>query len=179
MTRELDLSDELAAWAETASYSVTPGTQRDDGRTSLSGNLGEFRLFVGYDTNGWVAVTRSERMEEEHFVLATPTVEVAEKYLLGYLGRVIRNIHRLPRLRLPAGESMIADGFTLTHAIFGGGDRYALADSNGTIAVSSTDRVTATMELVRLSYYLLLSFEDLRASYLNLDGSPLTSLAAK
>ena len=86
MTRVIEVSQRLEQWAKLADYAVTSGARRPDGRPVFWSALGETRLFVGRNQDGWLVITDSDRMESESFILAAPSIDTIEKYLFGRFG---------------------------------------------------------------------------------------------
>lgn len=174
MTEPVEISPQLEEWAGRADYALTPGVRTDDGRAVFWASLGEIRLFIGRTDEGWFVITDSDRMGPEHFILAAPSMVTIEKYLLGRFYPAIRSKLNLPRIRVPVAPDELPAGYSIDTRQFEGVGRLALIASDGsTVAVSSTDRVTGTAELVRLSLFSTASNEDIAASALDLDGKPL------
>src|SRR6185312_4211667 len=101
MTNGIQISPRLEQWAKLADYALTPGSQTTDGRPVFWSALGEIRLFIGKNQDGWLVVTDSDRMESESFVLAASSMDAIEKYLFGRFCMYIRNSRGLPRVRVP------------------------------------------------------------------------------
>lgn len=175
MKPSLTVSEEIVSWAEMAGYGIKQGTETDDGRVMFTAGLGEIRKFVDREVDGWITVKDSDRLGPEYTVFAAFHTEVIERYFLDVCGRTIRSERKLPRLRIPMTSDRIAEGFVLAPKGFRGEERLALqaSDGGGVIAFSRRDPIIATFDLVRLSYLLRASTEDIKASFLNTSGSPL------
>ena len=174
MTDHIDVSPELKRWAELAGYSVNPGSRTADGRAVFWASLGEIRLLIGRNPDGWFVITDSDRMEAEQFVLAAPSMTTIEKYLFGRFCLSIRSKRGLPRVRVPitADESVLH--FRIATQKFEGIERFTLIASDGsTTAVGSADRATGTAELKKLALYLIATIDEIEASAVDPDGKPI------
>ncbi|WP_082459702.1 MULTISPECIES: TNT antitoxin family protein [unclassified Mycobacterium] len=174
MTDTIRVSKRLAQWAELAGYTLTPGDCTDDGRAILWAASGEIRLFIGQNDASWFIVTDSDRMGPEHFVLAAPSMDAIEKYLYGRFCLHIRSARGLPRVGVPVSDSGFVSTYSIEARDFEGTQRFALVASDGsTLAVSSSDKVTATAELRKLALYLTATIDQIEESAIDPDGKPL------
>jgi hypothetical protein len=134
---------------------------------------GEVRHFIGFD-DGWYVVTDSDRMGSEHFILAAPSMTTIERYLFGRFCLSIRSNADLPRVHAPTSTDGISAHFSIETRCFEGVDRFALIDTDGSIAaISSADKVTARAELTKLALYLTATIDQIEASAFDPDGKPL------
>jgi hypothetical protein len=174
MTDGLEISPRLERWAQLAGYSLTQGSRTADGRAVLWASLGEIRLLIGRNQEGWFVISDSDRMEAENFVLAAPSMTTIEKYLFGRFTLTIRSNESLPRVRVPIPVENGSMPFRIATKTFEGIERFALIGlDDSTIAVSSADRVTAAAELNKLSRYLTATIDEIEASATNPGGEPL------
>jgi hypothetical protein len=174
MTESIEISAELKKWGELAGYKLAHGTNPNDGVAVFSASLGETRILIRRNNTGWFVITDSDRMGPEQFILATPSMATVERYFFGKFGLAIRSLRNLPRVRVPVSAEKLSPGFRLETRIFDGVERWALiALDDSTVAVGSTDQVTGTAELVRLSLYLSSTIDEIIASVLDPDGKPL------
>lgn len=174
MNTHIEISARLTEWGNIAGYTLTPGSRSEDGRAIFWASLGEIRLFIGRNDRGWFVVTDSDRMGPEHFILAAPSMDTIEKYFFGRFCQVIRRKRELPRLRIPVLREQLAPNFHIDIRDFEGVDRLTLISSDGAaVAVSSSDSVTGTAELVKLSFFLNVSIDEIVASCLDQNGKPL------
>ncbi|WP_082975786.1 TNT antitoxin family protein [Mycobacterium sp. E2238] len=174
MTDCIEISTRLEQWAGRVGYTLTPGNRTDDGRAVLWAAVGEIRLFIGKNDDGWFVVTDSDRMGAEHFILAAPSMAIIEKYLFGRFCLRIRNAKGLPRVSVPTRDNGLPSSYSIELRDFEGVQRFALIASDGsTVAISSADRVTANAELRRLALYVPATVEQIEASAVDPDGKPL------
>ncbi|WP_082974684.1 TNT antitoxin family protein [Mycobacterium sp. 1245805.9] len=174
MTDHIEISPQLEQWAKQADYALTPASSTSDGRAVFWASLGEIRLLIGKNHGGWFVVTDSDRMGSEHFILAAPTMTTIEKYFFGRFALSIRSIRGLPRVRVAIPPEEKSAGFSIDTRSFDGVQRFALIASDGaTVAVSSSDKVTARAELTKLAVYLTATIEEIEASAVDPDGKPL------
>jgi hypothetical protein len=174
MTDAVTISQAVVQWAELAGCEAWQGAQADDGRAVLSWNLGEMRYIIGNTQDGWLTVNQSDRLGPEDLVLSSPTIDVVDKYLLAKLGSTIRERRDLPRLKFPTSSDGIYDGYRIQQKEFDGTPRYTLFDAVGSIvAFSGFGQLVANLELVRLSYHLESTLDEIKISYLEENGSPL------
>ncbi|GAB1815540.1 Imm61 family immunity protein [Mycobacterium sp. MUNTM1] len=173
MSRMVVVSEDLEEWASAAEYSLTHASEI--GEPAIFWNSGgEIRKFIALDIEGWFVVSTSERMGNDQFNLAAPSMETVERYLYAYFGQTMREARHLPRLRQPSKIGEIPDGFTIRQMEFGGRLRRSLVGPMGTIvAVGSGDAVLGTMMLVRLARSLSVTVEAIKESFLSEDGTPL------
>jgi hypothetical protein len=138
---------------------------------------GEVRHFIGSNDDGLFIVTDSDRLGPEYLDLAAPSMATIEGYFFGKFGRFIRSRNGLPRVHMPIAREELSDGFTIGNRVFQGVERLALVASNGSeVAISSGDEVSGMADLVKLSFYLTATVDDIVASCLNPDGEPLFTL---
>lgn len=174
MTDRIEMSPRLEQWAKRANYTLTPGSHTDDGRSVFWASLGESRLLIGRNQDGWFLITDSDRMGPEHFILAAPSMTTIEKYLFGRFCLSIRNSHGLPRVHAPRPTEEISAGFSIDRRSYEGVERFALiAADDSTVAISSADKVTARAELTKLALYLTATIDQIKASAADPDGKPL------
>lgn len=174
MTDRLEISKRLAEWAELAGYTLTPGSRSGDGRAIFTAALGEIRLLIGLNQDRWIVITDSDRMGPEHFILAAPSMTVIERYLFGRFGLAIRNQRDLPRVQVPVSAEKISSQFRLESRPFEGAEHWTLiGPDQSTVAVGSTDRVTGTAELVKLSLFVTATIDEITSSAVDPGGKPL------
>ncbi|ORB35149.1 Imm61 family immunity protein [Mycobacterium persicum] len=174
MNTHIEISARLEEWGNIAGYTLTPGSRSGDGRAIFWASLGEIRLFIGANDHGWFIVTDSDRMGAEHFVLATRSMDTIEKYLFGRFCPGIRRKHELPRLKMPVLREQLPPNLYIDIRDFEGVERLTLISSDGSaVAVSSSDSVTGTAELVKLSFFLNASIDEIVASCFDRNGRPL------
>jgi hypothetical protein len=177
MTQVLSVSEAIVEWAEIAGFKTKQGTETADGRVEFTAGLGEYRKLVGIEGDSWIIVNDSDRLGPEYVVFAASELEATERYLLDTFGRTIRSRRKLPRIPLPMTAEGVADGFELEPRDLRGEERLALVDSDArVVAFSRGDPTIAVFELVRLSHLMSASVEDIKASFLDPNGSPLFSL---
>ncbi|WP_082951716.1 TNT antitoxin family protein [Mycobacterium sp. 852002-51057_SCH5723018] len=174
MTGPIEISSQLEQWAKRADYTLTPGSRTGDGRAVFWASLGEIRLLIGRNRDGWLVVTDSDRMGPEHFVLAAPSSTTIEKYFFGRFALSLRSSHGLSRMRVPNSAERMSNHYNIDTRLFEGVERFALIASDGsTVAIGSADRVTARAELTKLARYLTATVDQIEASAVDPDGKPL------
>lgn len=174
MTSGVEVSQRLEQWAKLADYALTSGSNTPDGRPVFWSALGETRLFIGRKQDGWLVVTASDRMESESFILAASSIHAVEKYLFGRFAMYMRSARGLPRVGVPKSVGNEASDFSIETRDFEGVERFALIGADGsTLAISSSDRITATAELKKLALYLVATVEQIEASAMDPEGKPL------
>ncbi|WP_084163436.1 TNT antitoxin family protein [Mycobacterium triplex] len=177
MIKRVEISKELEDWGKLAGYTLTPGAKTDDGRAIFAASLGEIRLLIGQSKNGLFIITDSDRMGPEQFILAAPLMATIERYFFGRFGLSIRSQRDLPRVKVPIAAEELLPGFRIETREFDHGDHRALIAADGAlVAVGSTDQITGTADLVKLSLYLTATIEEIQASALDIDGKPLFEL---
>ncbi|ORX05217.1 hypothetical protein AWC29_11880 [Mycobacterium triplex] len=116
-------------------------------------------------------------MGPEQFILAAPLMATIERYFFGRFGLSIRSQRDLPRVKVPIAAEELLPGFRIETREFDHGDHRALIAADGAlVAVGSTDQITGTADLVKLSLYLTATIEEIQASALDIDGKPLFEL---
>ncbi|MBV8455139.1 MAG: TNT antitoxin family protein [Acetobacteraceae bacterium] len=174
MTEAIEISPRLEEWAKQAGYALTPGSRTVDGRALFWASLGEIRLVIGKNQDGWFVVTDSDRMGSEHFILAAPSMGTIEKYFYGRFCLSIRSNCGLPRVRVPISAEETSNQFSIDTRSFEGTERFALIAADGsTVAISSADSVTAKAELGKLRVFLRATIDQIEASAVDPDGRPL------
>ncbi|MBZ4557794.1 hypothetical protein GBO17_17085 [Mycobacterium avium subsp. hominissuis] len=174
MTSGIQLSQRLEQWAKLADYALTPGSSTSDGRPIFWSGLGESRLFIAKQPDGWFVITDSDRMESERFVLAASSIDTIEKYLFGKFGMYIRSARNLPRIGVPVSAEDEHSDVNIETREYEGVERFALVAPDGSaVAVGSADKITATADLKKLALYLNATIDQIEASVLDPDGKPL------
>ncbi|GBG39292.1 Imm61 family immunity protein [Mycobacterium montefiorense] len=177
MMERVEISPELEEWGKLAGYTLTHGSQTVDGRAVFSASLGEIRLLIGRSENGLFIITDSDRLGPEQFILAAPLMTTIERYFIGRLGLAIRNQQNLPRVRVPISAEELPPAFSIDVRQFGDAEHWALVTADGAlVAIGSTDQITGTADLVRLSFFLTATIEEIFTSALDEDGKPLFEL---
>lgn len=174
MTDVIRISHTLEQWGALAGYSLTPASSAHDGRALFWSAGGEVRLFVGSRDDGWFMITRSERLGEEHFKFAAPSMSVIEKHLMGSFGQSIRTRRDLPVIPMPKSVDELSAGFSIETRQFDGVERLALVAPDGSVVgISGGGKLLASALLIELSIYLTATIEDIMASFLDPEGKPL------
>jgi immunity protein 61 of polymorphic toxin system len=174
MTDLIEISPQLEQWAKRANYELTPGSRMADGRAVFWASLGEIRLLIGRNQDGWFVITDSDRMGPEHFVLAAPSMTTIEKYFFGRFCLSIRSNSRFPRVHIAMSAGEMADNFSIETRSFEGVERFALISTDGSIAaIGSADGVTAKAQLTKLAVFLTATIDQIEASAVDPDGKPL------
>lgn len=174
MTSVIEVTQRLEQWAKLADYAVTSGSRTPDGRPLFWSTLGETRLFIGRNQDGWLVITDSDRMESESFILAAPSIDTIEKYLFGRFGMYIRSARGLPRVGVPISANEAGSYFSIETREYEGAERFALIAPDGsTAAIGSADKITATTEFKKLALYLTATIDQIEASAVDPDGKPL------
>lgn len=174
MTGGIEVSRQLQEWAALAGYALTPAAVAQDGRALFWSAGGEVRLYLGSRDDGWFVVTRSDRMGDEYFKFAAPSMSVIEKYFYGNFGQAIRSSRDLPIIPMPKSEDEVSQGFSIETRQFDDVERFALVAPDGSVVgISSGGKLLASALLVELSLYLTATIEDIMASFLDPDGKPL------
>ncbi|WP_084293473.1 TNT antitoxin family protein [Mycobacterium gastri] len=174
MNAHIEIPARLAEWGNIAGYTLTPGSRSEDGRAIFWASLGEIRLFIGWNDRGWFVVTDSDRMGPEHFILAAPSMDTIEKYFFGRFCPTIRRKRELPRLKIPVLKEQLPSNFRIDIRDFEGVERLTLVANDGSVvAVSSSDPVTGTAELAKLSFFLAAPIDEIVASCFDPYGKPL------
>jgi hypothetical protein len=173
----IEVPPQLTEWAALAGYSLTPGSDTEDGRAMFWSAGGEVRHFIGTNDAGWFTVTDSDRLGPEYLVFLAPSMATIESYFFGKFGGYIRSRKKLPRVHVPFTLEEISTGFTIQSRNFDGVERFTLIASDGSeVAASSGDKFSGTADLVELSHYLTVTTEDIVTSYLDPEGNPLFTL---
>ncbi|MUL49070.1 hypothetical protein FZI85_19740 [Mycobacterium sp. CBMA293] len=172
----MSVSQELNDWAELAGYSLTADSA--DGPADIFWNRGgEIRFFLREAADGWINVTCSDRLQAEYFYFAGKTIEVAERFFFGWFGNTMRSNRGMPPLDTPISTEQLANGYQVALRQIDGVDRYALADTDGTvIAVASGGKISAASDLVPLSIYLHVPPTEIMSSFTSETGQPLFSV---
>lgn len=174
MIDNIEISPKLEEWGSLAGYTLTAGARAHDGRPLFWSAGGEVRTYVDLNVNGWFVITDSDRFGPEFFVLAAPAMATIEKYLYGRFGRSIRSRRSLPRVHIPTTREELSAGYSLGTQMFEGVQRLALINAAGdTVAIASSDEVTGTGDLAKLSLYLTVTVDDITAAFLDPKGKPL------
>jgi hypothetical protein len=172
MTDSIEISPQLEEWAKLADYALTPGSRTADGRAVFWASLGEIRLLIGRNQDGWFVVTDSDRMGSEHFILVARSMTTIEKYFFGRFCLAIRSTRGLPRVHVPSSAE--ENHFSIDTRSYEGVERFALIGADGsTLAIGSADRVTAKAELTKLALYVTATIDQIEASAVDPDGKPL------
>jgi hypothetical protein len=174
MTGHIEISPRLERWAKRADYTLTPGSRTHDGRAVFWASLGEIRLLIGRNQDGWLVVTDSDRLGPEHFILAAPSITTIEKYFFGRFALSVRSNLGLPRVRVRNSPEEMWNHFKVDTRSFEGVERFALVGPEGsTVAISSADKITARAELAKLARCLTATVDEIEASAVDPDGKPL------
>ena len=165
-----DLSSDLTQWAALAGFSLTP----DDGTGAAmfwSDPGGEIRYYVRRSTDDTFVLSSAERTLAEQFELSGTSVEIIERYLYGVFGADIRSLRDLPRLALPTKQDQVAEGYALGELDSEG--YRSLSNSSGLVA-QARGRLSSTSNLTELSHLLSAAVTDIRASFEDPRGCPLS-----
>lgn len=174
MSTAANISPDLAEWARLAGFELTQGSEARDGRTLFWNRLGEVRYFIAARSDGWIVVTDSHRMADEHFLFAGESMSVVELFFCGKCGLSTRSARDLPPLRYPRTVQDVVSGYRIETRLFDGDEDLALIDSEDSVlAVTGSGKIAGIAELAALSLYLTTSTEAIKASYLHPAGMPL------
>ncbi|WP_345800714.1 Imm61 family immunity protein [Microbacterium sp. AZCO] len=159
------MNGEFEAWAAEAGYEVF---REPDSIVIASVNGGEIRYEVTV-AGEVVTVTRAERAEDPAPQLRSTDVLDAERYLTAQLGIDLRSRRELPRLSFPYEPEDAAPGFHFEK--LDGGWATLLRSSGEIIPAALKD--TSMNPVVRFSYYVDASTEEIRRSFADPSGAPL------
>lgn len=174
MTDKIEISSSLEEWGTLAGYTLTPAASSHDGRAFFWSAGGEVRLFIESRADGWFVITRSERLGEEHFQFAAPSMATIVKYLFGNFGQSIRSNQGLPFIPMAKSADQVLPGFLIGTYEFDGVEHLALfARDRSVVGITSGGKLIATATLVELSLYVSATIEDIMASALDPGGKPL------
>ncbi|MGL6235013.1 MAG: TNT antitoxin family protein [Segniliparus sp.] len=171
MTATLAFSPELIEWARRTYWDFTPSNEAG-GATFWSVPDGETRYDVSAAPSGWLEVVRLGRYGERSAEFSVSEVKVAEHYFWGEFGKDVRESLSLPRLKFPRDKQDVAPGYSIKEQ----GELLELVDSLGNAVARSGTGVLEVMRFAQLSHFLSASLEDIKASFLSQDGSPLLAL---
>jgi|GEM_PF-1648905 len=152
-------SDDLVAWAGMAGSAP----HRDGDGWALwddGGSLSDILRHV----DGEYELTFSERGAPAGFRMRAPDADDIERYLICRYGTVIRGLRGLPFLFRAWKPEDIKSGWTVDQS----GNQWVLVSPDGVRRASFHDD-----DAVAFSWVAETSLDDLRASYLSTDGSPL------
>lgn len=165
------ISPGLIAWALLAGYLFSVESPGIGWIFWTEGGGDRIYIRPSPDGSGWVDVTEASRSEAETFFYAADTLDVAERYLWGFFGMIYRDLNRLPRLPIPFDRSAVADPYRI--AAEDDVNVLLFGDKPIMRAGRSSTRVAI---LVRTSYWLKVSVEELEQAYRDPEGGVLVSL---
>lgn len=172
MRPEIGLTAAFERWADRARFQITEPSSTD-ARTIVWDDGGEIRYFVGKDVDGWIVVTKSVRMADEHFELASVHPALVERWFVAAFGRNYRAFHRSQRLSLPVMAEKLAAGYSIGKQELWGQNRCTLIDSQGQmIAVVGGDDVIGTTNVAYLSVLASNTVDAIEQSFLDPEGKP-------
>jgi hypothetical protein len=165
------ISDELIAWARLVGYAFS--VESPSGGWIFWSEGGGDRLYIrtASDDSGWFNVTEASRSEDESFFYAASTLHVAERYLWGFFGMIFRDSRRMPRLPIPFDRAAVADPYRIESQ----GNSSVLLDGDKPVMRAGRSSTKVAI-LVRTSYWLKVTVEDLEHAYRDPEGRPLFSL---
>ncbi len=175
MRPEIGLTAAFERWADRARFQITEPSSTD-GRAIVWDGGGEIRYFLGKDVDGWIVVTKSVRMADEHFELASVHPALVERWFVAAFGRNLRLLHRSPRLSLPMAEKLAA-GYSIGKQELWGRNRCTLVDPQGQmIAAVGGDELVGTMKVAYLSVLASNTVEAIEQSFSDPEGKPVFSI---
>jgi hypothetical protein len=168
---DIPISAGLIAWALQAGYAFSVESSGLGWLFWTEGGGDRIYIRPAPDDSGWYNVTEASRSEDESFFYAASTLDTAERYLWGFFGMIFRDSSRMPRLPIPFDRAAVADPYRIE------------LDDNGSVLLDGNKPImragrssTKVAILVRTSYWLKVTIEDLEHAYRDLEGRPLFSL---
>ncbi len=159
------LSDQLLGWARMAQYQNI-----DHGGKTVLRARGRGEYHIQHRPSNRFALLESDEDGHEHEVLFAADLTVIERFLVGVLGDDIRDDLELDHLPIPWQQTDLADGFELSDMVRG---YRTLSLVDGSPVAASRDETLSLVRLVPLSHFLAIAFDELKQSFLNVDGAPL------
>lgn len=167
----LPISAGLIEWARSAGYSYS--IESPGGASIFWTEGGEDRIYLrpASEMPGWVTATEASRSGDESYFYEADSLDVAERYLWGFFGAIFRDLQRMPRLPIPINIDAVADPYRIESH----NGTHILLRVNVPIMRAGPD-ITDIAVLVRTSYWLKVTVEDLERAYRDPEGRPLFSL---